>query len=323
MENLDRILRAALEACDAAALENVRAGRGGPFAASLHVYDRGAGAWATLAGPVGNAVLETGVASAHAEDRVIVPAHVAVLRDALRRIGAAGAHVYVVSSGESCPACHAKLEILARHLLREGLVLPGRFSVVYGATYEDTMQVAGFNDIRYHDDFQVIPGTGLIRQSVITLEDLPEAVRDKLARYTGAVAVVADGPALYAGGGALPELAAIQVACALRQRAGVAEPWNLRGATLYSPTRQIGPLSYAEAQWANIGHWVTVDGAGPETIEVAELKNDALFAIIATRPYTHPDSALTFLHLTPFENRAQQEWRRLHEADAVVSYNGA
>lgn len=317
-------LKSLLAACDDAAVENVRAGKGGPFAASLHIYDQAEDEWITLAGPVGNAVLETGLASAHAEDRIITPDSVSRLKMCL---GARpGSQIYAVSSAESCPACHAKLEILARDLIRERLIAPGAFTVAYGATYEDTESIAGFNDAPYHNDFQLPPGTGLIRQETMAVAAVPDAVRVEFETCLGRCAAVVLEDRIYKGEGAKPEVSAIQAACHARKEYGINDSWDLKRATLYTWTRDIGPLAYAEAQWANIGRWVTVlhgNAAHAQTIESEGIKNGDLFRVIGARPYTHPDSALRFLHVTPFENRGQQEWRLLCESGNVRIYNGA
>lgn len=326
MDTIDDILRAALAACDCAATENVLAGRGGPFAASLHVHDGATGTWHTIAGPLGNAVLDTGMASAHAEDRIIQPVHIAALRACLAEVGVAQAHVYVVSSGESCPACHAKLEILARELLHDGVLRPGSFTVVYGATYEDTARVAGFNDHLYHEDFQKPAGMGLVRQSRMEIAAVPDPVAVILRGASGPAAVVVSGPDHFAGTGAQPEITAIAAACTARKESGDPAPWDLRGAVLYTATTEIGPLAYAECQWANVAQWVGVTGLPPGRISAPEapgIANDALFRIIATRPYTHQDSALSFRRITPFANIAQETWRARSAQGAVAHYNGA
>lgn len=318
----ENILHDRLAACDAAAVETVRAGQGGPFAASLHVYDAATQQMIDVAGPSGNAVLETGLASAHAEDRVIAPQNVVKLKEALRAVGLDNAHVYLVSSAESCPACHTKLEILARQLLQQKLLKPECFTVVYGASYEDSEAVAGFNDAPYHEDFQKIPGTGLVHQRVVKLMEMPTMLRTKMVDVAAPIALIATKDRVLVGTGDSPEISAIHFASAMQKRAGIEAPWNLRGATLYSLTPDIGPMAYAECQWANVAHWVTVDhpdGKLFATHESPGISNGDLFRIIATRPYTNPASALNFLHLTPFANLAQHEWRNRPD---LQRYNG-
>lgn len=304
------ILRAALEACDHAATANVEAGRGGPFAASLHLYD--GRAWHIIAGPVGNAVLETGLGSAHAEDRVIQPDHIAALIAGLKACAPGAARVAVVSSAESCPACHAKLEILARTLVADGVLAAGRFVVLYGASYEDTATVAGFNDSLYQDDFMCPAAQRMIpHHHAATLP----------AGHPGSAAAVEQGGRWFRGDGAHPESVAIHAACIAQKEAGRAEPWNLGGATLYTDTDIIGPLTYAEAQWANIGRIVSTGNA--TRTEAPGIGNADLFEIIATRPYPHPRSALSLIRLCPFANRAQHAWRGHVDRGEAFFYNGA
>lgn len=304
------ILRAALEACDHAATANVAAGRGGPFAASLHLYD--GTAWHRIAGPVGNAVLETGLASAHAEDRLILPGSVATLVAGLQRCDPGAARVAVVSSAESCPACHTKLEILARRLVHDGLLAPGRFAVVYGASYEGTAAVAGFNDSLYQDDFMRPENQRMIPHRRI---DAPPS------GHPGGAAAVEHHGQWFRGDGAHPESAAIHAACTAQKQSAQATPWNLDGAVLYTDAAIIGPLTYAEAQWANIAQIVSTGDSSRD--EAPGIGNADLFDIIATRPYTHPRSALSLIRLEPFANRAQHEWRARADRGEARFYNGS
>ena len=318
-------LRRVLEECDAAALANIRAGSGGPFAASLLLHDQAAGAWQRIAGPCGNAVLKTALPTAHAEDQAIAPGNREKLRAALRDLGAEAAHVYLVCNGEPCPACHAKLEIFARQLQAEGLLLPARFTVAYGASYEETCDVAGFDDGAYHRDFLNPPGTGMIRQRWQEREALPQEVLAAL-QYAKAAVIAEDR--IATGDGPMAEIAAIQNLCRRQRAENISTPWDLRRGTVYTTTETIGPLAYAEAQWANIVAWVTIPPRPDSEIPDAQaneapgIDNAALFRIIATRPYTHKDSALSFLHLAPFANEAQQEWCRMVESGKAQSYNG-
>lgn len=303
------ILKSALDACDRVACENVQAGRGGPFAASLHIYD--GVEWSCLAGPAGNAVLETGMASAHAEDRIVQPDIIARLRAALRAIGPERARIAVVSSAESCPACHAKIEILSRVLRAEGLIAPGSFILLYGADYEDTERIAGFNDALYHEDMAQEPHRRRIRfERGVPPEAWPR----------GARAAVAMGGNFYAGDGDHPESAAICIACRARKESGDDTPWDLKGAVLYTDAAEIGPLTYAEAQWANVGKIVSIGKV--QRSDAPDITNADLFEIITTRPYTHAHSALDIRRVTPFANRAQHAWRARMESGAGRSYNG-
>ncbi len=305
-------------ACDAAAVHNVRAGHGGPFGASLSVYHRDTGALVPVVGPVCNAVLETGLAGAHAEDQVLQPACLRALRDALQMIGRDHAIVVLASSGESCPACYSKIEIVARALIADGVIEPGAFVLAYGASYDDTRTVAGFNDEPYHADM-----AGPLENRMIPCvrgdEELPVPARvvmpDGVA-YDGADARTAQGTPLFT-----PEIQAIYTACRAQKKSGLDEPWNLRRAVLYTTAPMIGPLMYAESQWANIGRIVQCDG--PQTAaEAPDVSNDALFAVVAARPYNKAGTAVLVVRVTPFANLAQHEWARLSDAGQVAHYNG-
>ncbi len=317
---MEKILQDLLRAADHEAVKNVQSGRGGPFAASLHVYDRAKSEMIEIAPPAGNAVLETGLASAHAEDRVIAPANIRALKKTLRDVGVEAAEIYLVSSAESCPACHAKLEILARILMHEGLLQPGRFTVVYGASYDDTRDVAGFHDAPYHHDMTKPEEERLIR---IERGSGPAGIAPGQAAV-----VMPDGTVFTADDDreddviATAEIGAIRAACAAGKAAGTDTPWDLRGAVLYAPVDVVGPLMYAESQWANIGRIVLTGEAGRN--EAPGVGNAALFHAVAARPYNHEASALRVMRLQPFDNRAQHEWARLNreEPSKIRVYNG-
>jgi hypothetical protein len=318
------MLHARLQACDDCAVANVRAGLGGPFGASLHVYD--GSELIDVAGPVGNAVLSTGLASAHAEDRVMVPENVEKLRAVLARVGA-GASVYVVSSAESCPACHAKLEILARSLVGDGLLGAGRFHVLYGATYDDTREVAGFHDAPYHTDMTKAPGERLIAVGHCALNDCPASFRVALEQGH---AVIASHDGYHFVGHdargddviATAEISAIRNACRAEQASGSSTPWDLEQGVLYSPAQAVRPLMYAEAQWANISRIVLT--LQSKVQEAADIGNDDFFHIVAARPYNGAGAAAQIIRLSPFENKAQHEWarQRAEDPEATRQYNG-
>ena len=123
------LLKKLVEEADLAAVENVREGRGGPFGASLNVINLENGHVLRIGQVAGNAVLETGVGSAHAEDQALSPENVRALKANLKDRDSAKTAVIVASSAESCPACQAKLEILARILVDERLIQLGHFIV--------------------------------------------------------------------------------------------------------------------------------------------------------------------------------------------------
>lgn len=321
------ILKKLVDEADMAAVENVREGRGGPFGASLNIINLANHHVLRIGEIAGNAVLETGVGSAHAEDQALSPENVRALKANLKNMNTGKVAVVVASSGESCPACHAKIEILARILIDEQLLTPGHFIVAYGATYADTLHVAGFNDEPYHADMTKPESARLIRIDDATGDNLPDAVKQVLA---DAPAVLVTGDHVIAGQDErrqhftfVPEVSAMRAACQQRKQSGAAEPWDLQRATLYTRSRHIGPLTYAEAQWANIVRLVRVSGDDIVQPEAPAVSNDDLFRAIATRPYNNPHSVLRVVRITPFANHGQHEWARLQSINPdLKNYNG-
>lgn len=324
---LQEILKNLVEEADLAAVANVRAGRGGPFGASLNLINLTTLDVQRIGAVAGNAVLETGIGSAHAEDQALNADHISALRTALAQTGPAQACVVVASSGESCPACHAKIEILARILLDQQLILPERFIVAYGASYADTLAVAGFNDAPYHADFNQPAEQRLIACENCALAELTPALQQALAQGH---AVVEKGHSLYHGSDQrpvhftlTPEVSALRAAALAQKQQGHDSPWDLQRATLYTAAPQIGPLTYAEAQWANIARIVCVKDAPARAAEAPGVSNDALFRAIATRPYNNPHSVLRVIRINPFANQGQHEWAKLQQSNPdLINYNG-
>jgi len=321
------ILKKLVDEADLAAVENVREGRGGPFGASLNIINLTNNHVLRIGDIAGNAVLETGVGSAHAEDQALTAENVRALKANLKNMNIEKVAVVVASSGESCPACHAKIEILARILIDERLLHLGHFIVAYGATYADTLNVAGFNDEPYHADMTKPESERLIRIENIPYEQLPAVVQ---ARLTEAPAVVQTNGGLFMGKDErhqhftlTPEVTAMRAACQMQKSKGADEPWDLHRATIYSATTHIGPLGYAEAQWANIARWVRVGAQRDVVPEAPGIKNNDLFQAIAARPYNNQYSALRVVRITPFANLGQQEWVQLQESNPdLKNYNG-
>lgn len=332
-------LRQFLAQADHFAMENVKAGRGGPFGAALHVYCPAQKLWIQVGDFAANAVLEKGIASAHAENEILSPTNIAQLKDILRNTGP-DALVVLTSSGESCPACHAKEEIVARHLLAEGLLETSfNFIVTYGATYADTLTVAGFNDAPYLVDMQRPAQEQTIRRLSFSLDDLPAPVAHLFRTAPEPLAVVAHGDTVMASGLdqrghdliATPEVSAIRTACRLRKEQQHDRPFDLGAATLYTSTLMLGPLAYAECLWANITTCISVnDSAGSAFAwtEAPTLSNTEFFKVVAR--HDPQASALTLLHLPEgFKNMAQQAWRaRITDEIATTGhapslYNGA
>ena len=328
INSFNDLLHTLIAEADEAALANVRARRGGPFGALLYVGDQKTGALTRIGEPAGNAVLETGLATAHAEDRLLSSENIAALRAALTP-PPEDHFVLMVSSAESCPACLAKLEVLARILVHDGLLLPGRFIFAYGASYAETRDVAGFNDDAYHEDFARTEGRRLVGLMKAERGRAPPKVKEMFAG--GALAVlVLPGGKMFAGRDEraehftlIPEIAAVNEACRWQKNRGEAEAWNLKGATLYSFTTDPGPMAYAACQWANVRTWIAV-GGGRESAEAPGIRNEALFRAVAQRPYNGAGAAVKVVRIQPFANRAQHEWKELlgKGAPGLANYNG-
>ncbi|MBI4031047.1 MAG: hypothetical protein HY370_05175 [Proteobacteria bacterium] len=326
-------MRNLLEATDDFAVSNVRAGRGGPFGASIHLVRLTDMAVTPVGALAANAVLATGMGSAHAEDQALSPGNITILKEALRNAPGIDHAVLFSSSGESCPACHSKLEIVSRTLTAEGLLPPGRFIVTYGATYRDTAAVAGFNDEPYHQDMRKPPESRLIRLET-KANNIDDAISALFNGYVGGTfaVVLTPGGALYPGFEGRPadlfgtsEVSAIRNACQAAKSQGRDTPWNLGGATLYTGTTEIGPLTYAECQWANVTRIIKMPHAAPSAPEAPGISNSAFFNVIADAQYNQPGHALTVIHIAPFANRAQYAWAEKLAAEKdpnKVLYNG-
>lgn len=321
-------LASLVAAADDAAVENVRAGHGGPFGALLYVGAMDTGELVQIGAPACNAVLSTGLPGAHAEDQVLDGVHIKALEEQLRERGAENSFVIIASSAESCPACHAKIEIFARRLVADGLLKKGRFFLAYGATYADTFNVAGFNDAPYLQDMNAAPEDRLVQICGIGSADIPAPVQDRMGGGHAVIAT-ADGH-VFTGTDErdkhftlTPEVSAIYAACNHQRETGMAEPWDLKSATLYSHTPIPGPLAYTTCQWANVTRWVTLkDGTAGQ--EAPDTDNETLFALIAARPYNGKGTAVHIIHIDDFANKAQKLWQSEieNEDSGLVNYNG-
>lgn len=358
LSQLDPVfLSTCLQATDSFARANVLSGRGGPFGASLHILDLDTHEAFPVGGLAANAVLETGLASQHAEAEALCPENQRLLQEKLDLLRRRNRHNLVVlcsSSGQSCPACQAKQEIMARDLARCGLLPKGRFVVTYGATFEDTARIAGFNDAPYVLDnlrrlYDPAAPQGMVGIRHVSLEECPEQVRKEyasLAAHGRAVALL-KGPYVLSHGVderaedlfATAEVMAIRKACSMQKDMGVKDgadgrkrldqPWLLGGrpeaphakAVLYTALDAVGPLLMAEAQWAGVGEIVLLQPS-QERREVPELANHD-FARLCWSGYQHPDTFLTVLRVMPFENTAQPAWREeLARKGGSILYNG-
>lgn len=324
-----------LDDVDSFALASVEKGVGGPFGAALFLYNAKSGAAEMVGAPTGNAVLSTGCGSAHAEDRILGTDTMKILRNRLKEWASDRDNLYVVmvSSAESCPACHTKEQIVARELDHAGLLPLGHFIVFFGATYKDTAEVAGFHDAPYFEDVCNGIGEGLIKVTPKGSDELNDAVRILFRGSPDPVsAVVRDGHILSISGDrrneeapfASADYTAIQMACHDQKNNNVTQPWNLREATLYTCSPDVGPLAYTECQWANITRIIPVTDTRCGAVNDAKnISNETLGQVVGTAGYNHPQSAVVMVHLDGFANKAQNGWReRMEKLGNSILYNG-
>ena len=321
---------------DEFAVANVIAGRGGPFGASLHVYTHDDAQYHQIGTLSANAVLETGTASAHAEDQMLSPEPYRKLKDFLRSLPTQQKRsVILCSSGESCPSCHSKIEIVSRDLIKEGLIDNDGFIVLYGATYQQTHDVAKFNDAPYLKDMQRETSQRQIQQRIVSIQDTPDEVKYAFTHADKATSVIqlCDNTFIteYEDRAndiiATSEVSAFRSAAQHQKAQGSDTPWDLQNAILYTSTSEIGPLGYSEALWANIGSWVTVSHDRQEqwsTTETDDISNSQFYSIVTTRPYNTTGAAISAIQVPDFLNKAQHEWRKkLDQTDDAILYNGA
>lgn len=130
--------------------------KGGPFGAQLWLYHPQGDL--VLVGTEqrpedSNAVVTKGLASAHAEAENLSMSNRVQVAEFLSR-NKNGWKVVQISSGESCPACRSKQVIFANDLIAAGLIEKGDFHVAFKATYDQTRDIAGFNDAPYDNTFR-------------------------------------------------------------------------------------------------------------------------------------------------------------------------
>ncbi len=331
------LLRNLLDRTDRFAVETVKAGQGGPFGASIHIYEPALGKTLEIGGLAANAVLSKGMASAHAENEVISPENVAELIKQLQFFNPNTVQVILSSSGQSCPACTAKEEILARYLIAKNLILPGNFFVTYGATYRDTKEIAEFDDEPYKLDMGRPAHSRKIRLNSMKLASTPADIQKIFKGASAPVTIIyRKGQILSIGHDlrrvsgdmmATAEVSAIRAASLAAKDNGKDEPWNLLKATLFTPAVDIGPMAYAEGQWSNLKEIVSVTGLSlnqQKLNEASKISNTALFNIVAS-PDDKASDVITIIKIEPFKNRAQYAWRELLRAQADPSkilYNG-
>jgi hypothetical protein len=311
--------------------------RGGPFGAMLAISFPD-GTFEQIGQARGNNVVNSGISSAHAEDQVLAPDNYAKLLTRLAELKGQNPTVWVISSGQSCPTCHTKQEIVARELVARGLIQPGHFNTLYGATYDETFKIAQFYDALYADGivFQSLHPTSqqnLIQFETRPLDAIPAAVREVFAQEH-ATAAVCQEEVLYSFGDdqrtrhdrfSTAGVEAIRHACRkFRGDKPEQRPWEVSG-TLYVLDNGLGPLLMSEASWTNIRTIVCVQM--PETSllrsanETRGLSNDQFLHIIA-KGYGDPEAAIRVYRDTQFRNTAQPVWRRVLEANRRNLYNG-
>ena len=316
--------------------------RGGPFGALLGISLED-GSFEVVGTPRGNNVVGSGIASRHAEDQALQPDNYKILTSRLSQLNAVGhtPTAWMISSGQSCTNCHTKQEIMARDLAAQGLINPGRFVTLYGATYDDTFKIAQFYDAQYADALilsSLIPENpeNLIRQDRIAYQAAPFAVQQILSSATVPTAVVMRNNEVYAVGTenrspfdpyATAEVNAVRAACLRNREEGEFASWTVDG-EIYTTNREIDPLFFAEAGWTKIGlvksvtmpddlaHRAFITRATPA------LDNTAFLKIVAGG-YHNPDAAIQVLRDEGFKNTAQPKWAEMLAVNNEQLYNGA
>lgn len=329
-------LRARLADLDRAAQENVLSGKGGPFAAQVMLYATtepdGLHRLVHTFPHTTNEVLNTGIASAHAEAQSLSSANIAQLMAHLRTLCAQGETPMVVflSSAQPCPACQIKIEILARYLVQETLIAPGRFILLFGATYDDTRRVSGFNDYTYALDLLAFAqGGGFVRHTNAAQNTLPASVRTAFDedKNLGALLVLnhrllgfgydeCDNANLFRSASCV----ALHDASHKLKNEGHATPWNLHGAQLYTRHDEIDPLTYAECQWAAVTNVISLPAQHAQNSNATTPRPYILPKESYASGYNTAHSLLHVVRDAAFANLAQSTWAA--RPDKVV-YNGA
>lgn len=327
---------------DKFAARNVQLGLGGPFGASIHIYNRKTGEFILIGTLQANAVLSTGLAGAHAEDQAMKPEQILALKAKLAAMADDIDDLFVLlsSSGESCPSCHSKEQILARDLVYHQLIKSGHFIVTYGATYQDTAEIAGFHDLPYFIDIQKPRGTGAIPLLSSVPSELPKEFSYLFSNTDQPLAVLVTAFGTFTGGDLrTPDhlfinenLRAIYAANTALKQMNADAPWDVglgqsglaNRSALYTTDTDIGPLVYSTAQWANVGKLVSVECGVHSSSEAAGITDGLLYKVVGNQDYSHTASEVHIVHIDNFPNMAQYEWReRLQEKGDAILYNGA
>ncbi|MBV6633963.1 MAG: hypothetical protein KI792_13135 [Alphaproteobacteria bacterium] len=336
----DEVVAERLRALDQIATENVRAGKGGPFAAELLIHDVTENDLITLAGPSGNAVLSKGIASAHAEAETLTPEAADKALDYLRAHRSHELHLIQLSSAESCPACRAKQMVFMYDLHARGWPTDGVLQVAFGASYEETAEIAGFNDKPYHDDMAREGGPQMISLQRCAMDELPDIVRDAVPHDQPFAAVLdpqpngelalcvcdeptGDDPLLTM------EVQALQASAMMRQAEGYDEPWNLGKdgpAILLTTAHEPGALMMTDGQWAGISTILFINEPPRTPPETRAMGNFELMKL-AGAAYNVEGSPLRVRHMATgtfdLTNQAQHVWRdEIVSSDPTRLYNG-
>ncbi len=341
--------RALLKTADEFAVKNFPSGNGGPFGAIAAVLDFNSGSYKTIGNISANAVLKTGSASAHAEDQWLQPDNLKSLVRELKKDWWNPRTVILASSGQSCPACHAKEEVVARYLVRYGVIQRLNFVVAYGATFKNTQEIAGFNDQPYVLDLVRCvrypqSSVSMVKHKTASIKEIPSNIVLAFKNAGRQVCVVARGDNIvsvgyddrsYCNFFSTAESMAIRNACTRQKAEGSLQPWVVgdvnhlapdpqKKATLYTTTQDVGPIMRGEAQWAAVNEIVSVTGlrGAKQTQEAPDISNRALLGSVA-QGYNHAQSVMRVCVDEGFANQAQHEWRKkLKKYGSAMLYNG-
>lgn len=230
---------------------------------------------------------------------------------------------------------------MARDLESKGLLHPGRFMTLYGATYDETFKIAQFYDAQYADAIILSSREphrqeNLIRQERIAFTSAPFKIQKILGKATSPTAVVMRHDQVYAVGTdtrsaydpySTAEVNGVRAACIRNRKDGAFASWEVDG-ELYSTNPQIGPLLFAEAGWTKIGLVKSVkmpkDLAAKQfvTRETPDLGNADFLRVIAGG-YEHPLSSIHVVRDEGFKNTAQPQWAEMLRVNGEQLYNGA
>lgn len=338
------LLRERLCSVDALAKDNVTSGKGGPFAAQLCLFIRENNDNVRLAHAfegTTNHVLETGVASCHAEAYSLSPPLLAELKEHLaiqRKEGSGTPFVVLISSAQPCPSCLTKIELAARHLVKKGLLAPLHFLLLYGAPYIQTEEVGGFHDYVYALDIFPDPKqppnpAPLVQQSPLAFAQTPAELRTLFEKDRTVTAVLLHNGRMLGIGRdqrtdealfRTAECTALHAASQTLKAEGHPTPWNLEGAELVTCNPDIGPLTYAECQWAAVSRIRLLQDAPPRTIAPSAYREDPdrpnhVFHQELSGGFNRPHALVHVVHDPLFANEAQHEWARHPDK---ICYNG-